>query len=281
MEPGLPKALERAWEELDEGARKCLSDAPESLMRLALESSAASIGYWQKYQLAQGIATVAMRASKTEETRVLEVAARDLGMLVYSTAHVPQSMDGQVPWSAETARGRLGIEVKSHGKTVPTEDVDKFRRDLEAGDFSAGVFVSTRAPIAKIQRGIVICQEHLERGPVPAVYVSPISSSSIDGLQDLIRSGLGVAAALSTTKRLPQAVHSREVLEALVGATQAEISCFSELRKRLREAEDSNRRVSARVGEALAASQQRLSAAVATAGAGAALAQSKKLTEQP
>jgi hypothetical protein len=260
----LPQALGSAWADLDDSARTCLADAPGHLLRLALEAAAASIAYWQKQLGVQQLAAPGVRA-KLEEARVLEVAARELGLLVYSTAHMPQSMDGQVPWCAETARGRLGIEVKSHGKTVPTDDVEKFRRDLEAGDFAAGVFVSARAPIAKIPRGVYVAEEHMERGPVAVVYVSPLSS---DGTQELTRSALAVAAALAAAPRRSPAELSVLRTQALVDATQAEIAAMSDLRKRLRDAEDSGRRVSARVGEAIAASQQRLSAAVATTGGG-------------
>jgi len=262
MATTVPASLEAAWSDLDDGSRTCLSDSPAPLVKLALESAAASISYWQKHLGTQQLVSVSSRA-KLEESRVLELVARDLGLLVYSTAHNPQSLDGQIPWSAETARGRIGIEVKSHGKSVPTDDVEKFRRDLEAGDFAAGVFVSTRAPIAKVPRGIHLVQELLERGPVATVYVSPLTS---DGMQELIRGGMAVAAALAANPRRSAAELSVCRTQVLVDATQAEIAAMSDLRKRLRDAEDSGRRVSARVGEAIAASQQRLSAAVASIG---------------
>jgi len=258
----VPGALDAAWIDLDVGTRETLSGVPEHLLRLALESAAASITYWQKHLSAQQLTAPGVRA-RLEETRVLEVAARDLGLLVYSTAHVPQSMDGQIPWSAETARGRIGIEVKSHGKTVPTDDVEKFRRDLEAGDFAAALFVSTRAPIAKVPRGVAVVEERLERGPVATVYVSPLSS---DGVQELIRSGLAVAAALAAAPRRSGPELALRNAQALVDTAQSEIAALSDVRKRLRDAEDAGRRVSARVGEAIAVSQQRLSSAVAAAG---------------
>jgi hypothetical protein len=188
------------------------------------------------------------------EQDVLEIAARDLRQVVLHTAATPAAADGQIPMSIQCARGRILIEVKSYSRTVSTDEVAKFLRDLQCNDCAAALFVSTRSPIAKIRKGV-----HLERvrcggGLAWCLYVSPVHD-----MTGLVTAAMAACLELASLASAcgPPASNAEKVAESL----QDEVHGLATLREALRH-EDA-RRGAARehTADGLTSAMQRLSTA--------------------
>lgn len=258
----LPDALVEAWWDMDDASRRLLEDAPSHLIRLALESAAASIAHWKRH-LEPSLMSVQQQPverGRLDENKVLETAAREAGLFVVPTGRTPGSMDGQIPQQVILPGGRMGLEIKSYCRTVPTEEVDKFRKDLDAGDFVVGVFISMRSPIAKMLKGITVVEESTQRGPVYAVYSCPSGNQA-----DWVRSSLLLAQTLSCLSSRRRAWVPASYAQRLLDVAEVEVAALSSTRKRLREAEEGIRACLVKAGDGVAASQLRLTAAVGTA----------------
>lgn len=106
MQAGLIAALQRGAQDLDEDERCALMEADELVLRVALRT-AASVARTLR---AEDVAARPVAARKAERD-VLELAARELQLLVLHTAAVPHALDGRLPLCIETGRGLIGIEV--------------------------------------------------------------------------------------------------------------------------------------------------------------------------
>ena len=256
-------ALSGAWAELAPSKRAILCAADPPVMRAALETAVAVAS-----TLCAGDVTGRPVCTRRAEKDVLEQAARELQLLVLHSASSPHALDGQIPMSIEGGTGRIGIEVKSGATTISTEEVDKFRADLFLGPFVIGIFVSVRAPIAKIPRGVHVQREVALAGAVPTIYVSPVSSEAT--MTQLTRNALTLARLLAQQRpgrfamgAAPVALHDRLVdLETMGQRAHAEVATLGVVRKRLREEEEQARRRMDRAVDALLGVQQRLSATV-------------------
>ena len=183
------------------------------------------------------------------------MAGRELGMHIMNTSATPNAMDAQVPYNALLNRGRIGLEIKNYSKTVPTDEVEKFKRDLSHGAYAAGVFISVRSGISKIPKGLHVNKEFtLASGPVWVIYSTPVSEAT-----DVIRAGIAVAKFLC---ELPgnglQCWLPGTSTEKLAGAIHEEIAYAAEGRKRLREADEGTRRIFSRISDSMLLSQRRL-----------------------
>jgi len=257
-EPG--RLFEAAWGELTEDRRGALRAADPLVTRIALETAAVVAETLR----AEDVAGRPVSARKAEKD-VLEIAAKELQLLVLHTAASAHALDGQIPMSIETGSGAIGIEVKSGTHTIATDEVDKFRADLCQSPFAVGVFVSLRAPIAKIPRGVHVQRELSLGGAVLAIFVSPVGTES--AMVHLARGALSLAClfARQTRGRLESDDAAREAVlnaEDLGAAILGEVTALGCVRKRLREEEDGFQRRVDRASDALAGVQHRLSSTV-------------------
>jgi hypothetical protein len=201
--------------------------------------------------------------AKLEEARVIEIASRELEMSVFNTSSSPHSLDACVHYSSVLNRGRIGIEVKNYARTVPTEEVEKFRRDLQMGDFTCGVFISTKASIAKIPKGLHISKEFCSvQGPVTTVFASPMSEPT-----DIARCALAIAKLLTENGWGHSSSNTRTLVPStavnkLANSIQMEIFRCSDIRKKLTETESTVHRAITKVSEAALLMQERLSSSL-------------------
>ena len=250
--------LAEAWESLTEEKRSALQEADARIRLIALETAAVVASALRP----QDMPTRVSCARKFEKD-VLELAAKDLQVLVLHTAATPHALDGQIPFSIESGTGRVGIEVKSGLTTISTEEVDKFRNDLSLSAYAAGVFVSLRAPISKIPRGIHVQRELSTAGPTNCVYVSPVQSDHL--MQNLTRSALATAITLAKTRAsYPDTDRAELLMDAQEVGTvvQREIDAIGQVRKRMREDDEVHRKRVDRASDALVGVQHRLQSSV-------------------
>ena len=262
-EPG--RLFEAAWEELTEDRRAALRAADPLITRIALET-AAVVAETLRAEDSAGRPVSARKAEKD----VLEIAAKELQLLVLHTAASPHALDGQIPMSIETGSGAIGIEVKSGTHTIASDEVDKFRADLCQSPFAVGVFVSLRAPIAKIPRGVHVQRELSLGGAVMTIFVSPVGTEG--AMVHLARGALSLACLFARQTRgragrLESGDAAREAMldaEDLGAAILGEVTALGCVRKRLREEEDGFQRRVDRASDALAGVQHRLSSTVSS-----------------
>ena len=262
---GLPQSLIRAWGLLDDKSRALLSRTDESLLLFVLQSSISSIEYFSsRLNVSMNVLhTTTYEKAKLEEARVIEIASRELEMSVFNTSATPHSLDACVHYSCVLNRGRIGIEVKNYARTVPTEEVDKFRRDLSMGDFACGVFISTKAPIAKMQKGIHISTEFCSiQGPVTTIFASPMTDAT-----DVTRCALSLAKHLTENGWGSASANTRMLVPStsvnrLANSMQMEIFRCSDMRKRLTETENQVHKAISKVSESALLMQDRLSSSL-------------------
>lgn len=269
--------FEAAWQELTEDRRAALRAADPLVARIALET-AAVVAETLRAEDAAGRPVSARKAEKD----VLEIAAKELQLLVLHTAASPHSLDGQIPMSIETGSGAIGIEVKSGAHTISSDEVDKFRADLCQGHFAVGVFVSLRAPIAKIPRGVHVQRELSLGGAILTIFVSPVGGDG--AMVHLARGALSLACVFARqTPGGAGRLESRDAVarEAMLNAEDlsstllGEVTALGCVRKRLREEEDGFQRRVDRASDALAGVQHRLTSTISDMSSCVARARSK------
>uniref|UniRef100_A0A6C0C0M9 Uncharacterized protein n=1 Tax=viral metagenome TaxID=1070528 RepID=A0A6C0C0M9_9ZZZZ len=267
----LHSSVGTAWLDLSNEEQRALSRADLQVQKVALRTAAA-VAHTLRNDDLEGRPICARKGEKD----VLEQAAKELRVLVLRTGEQPHAMDGQIPLTVETGFGLIGIEVKSGQNTISTEEVNKFRADLVMGTFVVGLFVSHRASICKIPKGIHVQHELSLLGAIPCIFVSPPGQ---DMMQPLIRSGLALACTMAKRSHrhspsvdgevppeMPGKVteeHKRD-LEQLGSLIREEVAALSITRKRLRDEEEVFHKRVDRASEALIATQQRLAQAVAS-----------------
>ena len=252
--PGVcvPGALARAWASLSPEQQESFESCDEGAQRVALQVAALVAGSLR----GTGAKPPPLMGRRAEQD-VLEIAARELRQVVLHTAASPAAADGQLPMSIQGARGRVIIEVKSYGKTVSSDEVAKFLRDLRCNDCAAALFVSTRSPIAKIRRGVHLERARCAGGVAWCVFVSPVHDMT--GLVTAAMAACLELAALAP----PQGAPPRGDAERVAATLQEEVHALATLREALRQ-EDA-RRGAARehTADGLTCAMQRLSAAAA------------------
>jgi hypothetical protein len=252
----VPSSLARAFHSLDERSKRVLGNAEDTVLLFSLQGAVASLDFLaSRISLTAAVIQTAQERGKAEEARALDVAGRELGLHIMNTSATPNAMDAHVPYNALLNRGRIGLEIKSYSKTVPTDEVEKFKRDLAHGAYAAGVFISVRSAISKIPKGVHVNKEFtLASGPVWVVYSTPVSEAT-----DVIRAGVAVAKLLC---ELPgnglQCWLPGTSAEKLAGAIHEEIAYAADGRKRLREADEGTRRIFSRISDSMLLSQRRL-----------------------
>lgn len=253
--PGVcvPSGLASAWTALSPEQQEAFESCDEGAQKVAMQVAALVAS-----SLRGTGAKPAPLMGRRAEQDVLEIAARDLRQVVLHTAACPASADGQIPMSIQSARGRLLIEIKSYSRTVSTDEVGKFLRDLQCNDCAAALFVSTRSPIAKIRRGV-----HLERvrcggGLAWCLYVSPVHDMT--GLVTAAMAACLELASLAPPCGGAPASNAEKVAESL----QDEIHALATLREALRQ-EDARRGASREhTADGLTSAMQRLATAATT-----------------
>ena len=130
MDVNVYEVLKDAWLGLSKDERSSLIEADILVKRVALRTAAAVAQTLKK----EDIESRPVCARKAERD-VLELAAKELRLLVMKTTDMPHAMDGQIPLAIESGCGLIGIEVKSGYYTISTEEVNKFREDLIMGSF--------------------------------------------------------------------------------------------------------------------------------------------------
>jgi hypothetical protein len=242
--------------DLDDEEKRALEQADGLVLRVAMRT-AASVA---RALRPEDVAHRPIAARKAERD-VLEVAARELQLLVLHTASVPHALDGRLPLCIETGCGVVGIEVKSGLQTIASDEVEKFRSDVAHSRFKVAIFVSLRAPIAKIPKGLHIQHELSLGGLVPALFVSPLASAAEQNMTQLLRGVLSVACVLGRME------HARDA--GRVGTACAAFACLSDTlgeeaeaigltRKRLRDEDEVARRRVERATDAMLGIQTRL-----------------------
>lgn len=256
--------LTAAWADLSPEEQIAIGGADTVMQTISLKL-AATVAHTLRREDVESRPICARKA----ERDVLEMASKELKLLVFKTGDSPHAMDGQIPMAIETGRGAIGIEVKSGLSTVGTEEVCKFREDLLLRNFVVGVFVSLRAPIAKIPRGMHVQRELSLMGSVPCIFVSPPGG---DAMQHLTRGALTLACTLAEDapqrREISQASNAmthehRKDLEKIGRVVTDEIAALGLTRKRFRDEEELFHKRVERATEALGATQQRLGATVA------------------
>lgn len=228
-----------AWLSLSEAKRGALRAADPALLQASLEAAAAVATV-----LRGQVAHRSVCARKAERD-LLELAAKELKLLVVPTGSSPHSLDGHF---FVQGGGCVGVEVKSGATTVPSDEVDKFRRDLAQGAYAAGLFVSTRAAIAKTPRGVYVSRDLTLRGVCFTVFVSPAGGDVFP----LLKNGLALSKLLAEMDRANDKLAAEHL--------GCEVEVLGQVRKRLRdESEEMVRRID-RASDALCGVQQRLGA---------------------
>ena len=254
--------LRRGTQDLEDDERRVLVEADVLVLHVAFRT-AASVARTLR------AADVAHRpvAARKAERDVLELAARELHLLVLHTAAVPHALDGRLPLCMETGRGLVGIEVKSGLQTIATDEVEKFRSDVAHGGFAAAIFVSLRAPIAKIPRGLHVQQELALGGLVPALFVSPLALGPEQSMTQLLRGVLALACFLTKPPPAPARAGGGDsaALGALGELLAEEAEALGAARKRFRDDEEVSSRRTDRAVDAIRGVQTRLSSAARNA----------------
>lgn len=262
----LRNILDGAWCSLSLDDKRILANADNLVKAVALKTAVA---------VAQTLRSEDIEhrpiCARKAERDVLEMAAKELKMLVMRTADMPHAMDGQIPLAMESGNGLIGIEVKSGACSISTDEVNKFREDLVMSSFAVGIFVSLRAPIAKFPKGIHVQQELSLVGSIPCIFISPLANEHV--MTNLTRSAMALACmlarrnSLKTIKSHPSThetmtAEHRKDLEQLGLLIHEEIAALSITRKRLRDEEEAFHRRVSRASDALMATQQRLSQSI-------------------
>ena len=252
--PGVcvPAGVALAWAALTPEQRDAFETCDEGGQKVALQV-AALVASSLRGQCAKPPPLMGRRA----EQDVLEIAARDLKQVVLHTAASPASADGEIPMNIQSARGRILIEVKSYSRTVSTDEVEKFLRDLQCNDCVAALFVSTRSPIAKIRKGVALERVRCAGGLAWCLFVSPVHD-----MTGLVTAALASCLELASLASAcgPPVSNSEKVAKFL----QEEVHGLAILREALRQEDLRHRSARERTADGLTSTIQRLSTAAAT-----------------
>lgn len=246
--PGLclPSCLATAWASLSADQQEAFECCEEGAQKVAMQI-ACLVASSLRGRGAKPAPLIGRRA----EQDVLELAARDLRQVVVHTSASPAATDGQIPMSIQTATGRVLIEVKSHGRTVPGDEVDKFLRDLQCNACSAAIFVSTRSPIAKIRKGLHVERVRCAGGAAWCLFVSPVHD-----MNGLVTAAL--AAALELAAFAPPSGSIPSAAEGLANALHDEVHLLGNLRESLRNEDARRGAAREQFADALTGAMQRL-----------------------
>ena len=122
--------LDGAWCSLNLDEKRSLANA-DNLVKVVALKTAIAVAHTLRLEDIEHRPICARKAEKD----VLEMAAKELKMLVTRTADMPHAMDGQIPLAMESGNGLIGIEVKSGACSISTDEVNKFREDLVMSSF--------------------------------------------------------------------------------------------------------------------------------------------------
>jgi hypothetical protein len=107
------------------------------------------------------------------EISVEQILRKHFGQVEFSNS---KSMSGDITLFVDYRK--ILVEVKNYSRLVPATEVDKFHRDIKATNAAAGLFISLKSSIAKIEPKF-----HLEYAgvdtPIPCIYMSIFSEDMI------------------------------------------------------------------------------------------------------
>jgi hypothetical protein len=110
-----------------------------------------------------------------------------------------------------TAKGKVLVEVKDYSKTVPTEEVNKFRRDLMFSGAIGGIFISMSSSIAKIASFSMISVEG-DNGSIPCIFISAETLSK-NTIKKLLEVSVKIICTMINPKSLSADLYSRVYTE--------------------------------------------------------------------